>query len=235
VNQDKEVTLERSWLYLNAANIVTALRIPLLPVSLTLLFVVGAKEVGFYWAGIGVMVTWMLLDWADGVVARFLKIVSAFGKWFDQYIDKCCVWPHMAAITLVYGPPMIQLWIVLMGTLLYADYLSNEMHTEDYERYKRDRVDDPSTGAISYGKIKFFLMNALMCVCVAATIPVIAEPMGEWENLSNSVQVIGFHLAKGGCYLLLIASNIFAWTSVFLRKRKRLARLMDHSDLVSSV
>jgi CDP-diacylglycerol--glycerol-3-phosphate 3-phosphatidyltransferase len=80
---------------LNLPNILTLSRVPLM------FIVVGLMYAEFHWSA--TLAFWLfiaaaLTDWFDGMIARKLGIVSAFGRFMDSVIDKVLVIGVMIAL-----------------------------------------------------------------------------------------------------------------------------------------
>ena len=206
---------QQSWLKVNGANIMTGARLFCLPFSLPLIFVLGREHLGWYWIGTLIMVIGMVLDGLDGWYARKYQVASCFGQWFDSFVDKLFIWPHIIAVTLVCNPPFIQVWIVLIGFLAYFDYLSNSKHYRNYRR-DRDQPFDPGHGANLWGKTKFVLQNVLVCGYVAGLAP--RQDGGAWHYIaSNVIKLIGETLSQGS-YLFLLGALTCASRSLWKRR-----------------
>lgn len=86
---------------LNIANILTVLRILLVPVFVVLFFVGGAQEP---WWRVGAFVVFavaMLTDYVDGYLARRLGLVTDFGKIADPIADKALIAAALISLSLV--------------------------------------------------------------------------------------------------------------------------------------
>lgn len=86
---------------LNIANVLTVLRIALVPVFVVLFFVAGAQEP---WWRVGAFVVFavaMATDYVDGYLARRLGLVTDFGKIADPIADKALMAAAMISLSLV--------------------------------------------------------------------------------------------------------------------------------------
>lgn len=86
---------------LNVANVLTVLRIVLVPVFVVLFFAVGAQDT---WWRIGAFVVFavaMFTDYVDGYLARRLGLVTDFGKIADPIADKALIAAAMISLSLV--------------------------------------------------------------------------------------------------------------------------------------
>lgn len=93
-------------------NILTMLRIALVPVFIWLAWFYQPHAVGLPWA-LGVFIVASLTDWLDGHLARSWNIISDFGKIMDPLADKLIVAAILFALML---PPIgaISVWVVVI-------------------------------------------------------------------------------------------------------------------------
>lgn len=94
---------------LNIANVLTVLRILLVPVFVVMFFVAGAQEP---WWRVGAFVVFavaMLTDYVDGYLARRLGLVTDFGKIADPIADKAMT--GMAFIGLAIIADFLPAWL----------------------------------------------------------------------------------------------------------------------------
>jgi len=92
----------------NLPNILTLLRIALIPVIVVLLLS-PTKDAGF-WAA-AVFATASTTDWLDGYLARRMGIETVFGKFLDPIADKLMV---MAALIMILPFGRVPAWMVLV-------------------------------------------------------------------------------------------------------------------------
>ncbi|ANA40222.1 MULTISPECIES: CDP-diacylglycerol--glycerol-3-phosphate 3-phosphatidyltransferase [Geobacter] len=92
----------------NLPNILTLVRIALIPVMAVLLLS-PSKEAGFWAAAVFAIAS--VTDWLDGYLARKMEIVTVFGKFLDPIADKLMV---MAALIMVLPFGRIPAWMVLV-------------------------------------------------------------------------------------------------------------------------
>lgn len=86
---------------LNIANILTMLRIVLVPVFVVVFFVAGAEDT---WWRVGAFVVFavaMFTDYVDGYLARKLDLVTDFGKIADPIADKALMAAAMLSLSIV--------------------------------------------------------------------------------------------------------------------------------------
>ena len=92
----------------NLPNILTLLRIALIPVMAVLLLS-PSKEAGFWAAAVFAVAS--VTDWLDGYLARRMEIVTTFGKFLDPIADKMIV---MAALIMILPYQRVPAWMVLV-------------------------------------------------------------------------------------------------------------------------
>lgn len=86
---------------LNIANVLTVLRILLVPVFVVLFFVADAQDP---WWRVGAFVVFavaMFTDYVDGYLARRLGLVTDFGKIADPIADKALIAAALVSLSLV--------------------------------------------------------------------------------------------------------------------------------------
>jgi CDP-diacylglycerol--glycerol-3-phosphate 3-phosphatidyltransferase len=92
----------------NLPNILTLLRIALIPV-LAVLLLSPSKEAAFWAAAVFAVAS--ATDWLDGYLARRMEIVTTFGKFLDPIADKMIV---MAALVMMLPYQRVPAWMVLV-------------------------------------------------------------------------------------------------------------------------
>lgn len=92
----------------NIPNILTILRIALIPV-LAVLLLSPSREAGFWAAAVFSIAS--VTDWLDGYLARRMGIVTIFGKFLDPIADKLMV---MAALIMILPFNRVPAWMVLV-------------------------------------------------------------------------------------------------------------------------
>lgn len=92
----------------NLPNILTLVRIALIPVMAVLLLS-SSKDAGFWAAAVFAVAS--VTDWLDGYLARRMGIVTVFGKFLDPIADKLMV---MAALIMILPFNRIPAWMVLV-------------------------------------------------------------------------------------------------------------------------
>jgi CDP-diacylglycerol--glycerol-3-phosphate 3-phosphatidyltransferase len=92
----------------NIPNMLTLLRIALIPVMAVLLLS-PSREAGFWAAAVFAVAS--ITDWLDGYLARRMGIVTTFGKFLDPIADKLIV---MAALIMILPFDRVPAWMVLV-------------------------------------------------------------------------------------------------------------------------
>lgn len=93
---------------LNIPNILTLLRIALIPI-IAVLLLSPSRDAGFWAAAVFAVAS--LTDWFDGYIARRMQIVTTFGKFLDPIADKLIV---MAALVMILPYRRVPAWMVLV-------------------------------------------------------------------------------------------------------------------------
>ena len=86
---------------LNIANVLTVVRIVLVPVFLVLFFVADAQDAWWRVGAFLVFLVAMGTDYVDGYLARRLGLVTDFGKIADPIADKALMAAAMISLSLV--------------------------------------------------------------------------------------------------------------------------------------
>ncbi len=117
---------------LNAANMVTGVRLLLVPVFLAALLVDGGTETGWRLVAFAVFVVAALTDRLDGELARRRGLVTAFGTMLDPVADKALVGSALIGLSLLglvpwwatllimgreIGVTMLRLWVLRHGVI----------------------------------------------------------------------------------------------------------------------
>ena len=96
---------------MNLPNLLTLLRIALIPVLVLLIILPGAWT---YEASAAVFLLASLTDWLDGYLARRLKLQTALGAFLDPLADKLIVVTVLVMLTGRYG----DLWFSLAAAVI---------------------------------------------------------------------------------------------------------------------
>ena len=99
---------------LNIANVLTGVRLLLVPVFLAVLFTEGGADVGWRFAATGVFVLAALTDRFDGELARSRGLVTAFGTIADPIADKALTGSALIGLSML---GLVPWWVtvVIMG------------------------------------------------------------------------------------------------------------------------
>ena len=89
---------------LNVPNILTVIRIILVPVYVVVLFV-APDDFGWRLAATAVFVVAMLTDLADGYIARRYNLITDFGKLWDPVADKALTGAAFVSLSILDGFP----------------------------------------------------------------------------------------------------------------------------------
>lgn len=87
---------------LNIANVLTVLRIILVPVLVVVFFIDGAQDAWWRVGAFAVFAIAMMTDYVDGYLARKLGLVTDFGKIADPIADKALMAAAMISLSLVH-------------------------------------------------------------------------------------------------------------------------------------
>src|ERR1035437_8981956 len=93
---------------LNIPNILTLMRIAVIPI-MVLLLMSDSQDAGFWAAALFSAAAFT--DWLDGYLARRMGIVTVFGKFLDPIADKLIV---MAALIMILPFGRVPAWMVLV-------------------------------------------------------------------------------------------------------------------------
>jgi CDP-diacylglycerol--glycerol-3-phosphate 3-phosphatidyltransferase len=96
---------------LNIANVLTVLRIALVPVFLWALFADGGHDTRWRLAAFGIFVVAAITDRVDGQLARKHGLVTEFGKMADPIADKALIGAALVGLSLLGDLPW---WITVV-------------------------------------------------------------------------------------------------------------------------
>lgn len=105
----------------NLPNILTVVRIALVPVFVVLMALNGLWEYMKYIA-LGIFIIASVTDWLDGIIARKNNIVTRFGKLMDPLADKILV---AAGFIMLTGMDVIPAWVTVI--VVARDFLLNTL------------------------------------------------------------------------------------------------------------
>lgn len=105
----------------NLPNVLTIVRILLVPVFVILMAIDGAWE-NMRYISLGVFVLAAVTDWLDGIIARKKGLVTKFGKLMDPLADKILV---AAGFIMLTGMDIIPAWVTVI--VVGRDFLLNTL------------------------------------------------------------------------------------------------------------
>jgi len=193
------------WFKRNLANIVTLLRVALLP--LFIIFMVLSKDnTAYRVAAAFVFGVGAVTDWFDGQIARRTKTVSKFGIMLDPLADRLFICGALIALYCLHVLPLLFLVIVLGRDVLMA------------AGYPFIRKIDASKVAVHWtGKVATATLFAAIG-CLILSIPTGTSWVGfagfnfgafnTWETWGLWLFVIGmfWSLASMGIYVSRVAA-----------------------------
>lgn len=189
------MTPDRGWW--TWANLVTAIRLALIPVFLWLLFGTGHRA----------LAAWLLgalgaTDWVDGYLARRLHQVSAVGKVIDPVADRILVMVGLLAVAAAGGVP----WWFALITL--ARELIVSLMTLLLAALGAARID-----VLWWGKVSTF---ALMTTF----------PLFLLTSNDHHVALAGWqHVGRDLCWVVGVAGLALSWVVLASYVRPALAAL----------
>lgn len=168
------------------ANLITFVRLALLPVFLWLLFTTDHRaQAAWMLAGLGAT------DWIDGVVARRLDQVSNVGKILDPVADRILVITGLLAIALAGGVPW---WFALL-TLVREMIVSTL--TVVLAALGAARID-----VLWWGKVSTFVLMTTFPLFLLTSNPHHA-PLQEWQLVLRGATWVAGALGLGLSWLVL--------------------------------
>jgi CDP-diacylglycerol--glycerol-3-phosphate 3-phosphatidyltransferase len=117
---------------LNIANVLTGVRLLLVPFFLVALFADGGRDEGWRYIAFGVFVVAALTDRFDGELARRRGLVTAFGTVADPIADKALIgsallglsvlglvpwWATLVIMVREIGVTLLRLWVLRHGVI----------------------------------------------------------------------------------------------------------------------
>lgn len=173
----------------NLPNILTLLRIALIPVFAVLFYLPVP------WAHVAVTVVFAIAaitDWLDGYLARRWQQTSAFGAFLDPVADKLMVAAALVMLVDVNPTPFSDLLLVLPAVVI----IGREIVISALREWMAEIGDRTSVAVSTIGKIK---TSAQM---LALLLLLYREPLGE------------FPTAEIGFVLLYVAAGLTLWSMV---------------------
>ncbi|WP_407671576.1 CDP-diacylglycerol--glycerol-3-phosphate 3-phosphatidyltransferase [Nocardia aurantiaca] len=96
---------------MNIANVLTVLRILVVPLFLLALFVGGGHETEWRWIAAGLFGVAAITDRIDGQLARKYGLVTDFGKLADPIADKALIGAALVGLSMLHDLPW---WITIV-------------------------------------------------------------------------------------------------------------------------
>ncbi|WP_460726823.1 CDP-diacylglycerol--glycerol-3-phosphate 3-phosphatidyltransferase [Nocardia heshunensis] len=96
---------------MNIANILTILRILIVPLFLLALFAAGGHNTSWRWIAAGLFGVAAITDRIDGQLARKYGLVTDFGKLMDPIADKALIGAALIGLSMLHDLPW---WITLV-------------------------------------------------------------------------------------------------------------------------
>lgn len=121
-NENKEINVVKEKKKVNLPNILTVVRICLVPVFVVLMVLAGLNDTMSFlrYIALGVFIVASLTDWLDGNIARKQGIVTRFGKLMDPLADKILVASGFIMLT---GLGVVPAWVTAI--VVCRDFLLN--------------------------------------------------------------------------------------------------------------
>ncbi len=178
---------------INIPNLLTLLRIVLIPVFILLFYLPNAWG---YLITTGIFVFACLTDWLDGYLARKLHQESRFGAFLDPVADKLIVVVALVLLVQSYGTAMLSIPAVIIISREIVISALRELMAK-YGNSKRV--------AVAYvGKVKTFLQMTSIAV-------LLSQPHG--VNWGNYIISIGFMLLYVSVVLTLWSMLVYLHAS----------------------
>jgi phosphatidylglycerophosphate synthase len=179
---------------LTVPNVLSGLRLALIPVFIYLLLVAHADG----WA-VAILMFSGASDWADGKIARLMDQSSKLGAYLDPFVDRL----YMVTTPIVFGLAHILPWWIIAILLVRDVLLAAELPL------LRTR-GITALPVIYVGKAATFaLMSAFPLIL-----------LGQWDALwSRVVLACGWAFLIWGTYMYLWSFMVYAWQVVIVLRR----------------
>lgn len=102
---------------LNIANILTILRIAIVPLFLLALFARGGHDTGWRWGAAALFGVAAITDRIDGQLARKYGLVTDFGKLADPIADKALIGAALIGLSALHDLPWWITWVIVAREL----------------------------------------------------------------------------------------------------------------------
>ncbi|WCN14051.1 CDP-diacylglycerol--glycerol-3-phosphate 3-phosphatidyltransferase [Marinomonas mediterranea] len=182
---------------MNIPNILTSLRIFMIPIMVGLYYLPWE---GKYHTCAIIFAIAAFTDWLDGFLARKLDQATPFGAFFDPVADKVMVSVALVLLIASYSTPLM--------TLAGAVIIGREIVISALREWMAE-IGNRASVAVSYvGKLKT-AMQMLSIVILLGN-----KPGTEWANVGEWVLVVAALLTLWSMYVYLKA----AWPSLMPNK-----------------
>lgn len=189
------MTDDRGWW--TWANLVTAVRLALIPVFLWLLFATGHRALAAWLLGV-----LGATDWIDGYLARRLNQVSAVGKVLDPVADRILVMTGLLAVAAAGGVPWWFALITLSRELIVS------LMTLALAALGAARID-----VLWWGKVSTFaLMTTFPLFLLTSNDH--AAPLATWQHVGRNI-----------CWVIGVAGLALSWVVLASYVRPALSAL----------
>lgn len=163
---------------LNPANIVTLVRIALVPVFVWVLLAADGIDVRYRWLALGLFVVIVVTDAVDGYLARSRGQVTNFGKLLDPIADKAIIGSALVCLSLL---GLVPWWMTM---LMVAREVAITIMRADVKR--RYGITVPAGKG---GKVKMVLQSVAIIVCLAPVVSL--STFGLWLMAAAVVVTVG--------------------------------------------
>ena len=202
VSEDKAIIKKKRKI--NLPNILTVLRIIMVPIFVALMALNGVWEYMKY-ISLGIFALAAFTDYLDGVIARKKGIVTRFGKLMDPLADKILV---AAGFIMLTGMGVIPAWITVI--VVARDFLLNTLRM-----FGTEAGDTIAAGV--FGKIKTVFQMLTVILGILDTNALFA-----FVKLGNSMSFIPLLLNVAFALSLVFAVIFTVWSAIgyFTKYRK---------------
>ena len=140
----------------NLPNIITLLRILLIPVFIILYFL---PSMWSFWITTGIFVFACLTDWLDGYLARKLHQESRFGAFLDPVADKLIVVVALVLLVQSYGTAIISIPALII--------ISREIVISALRELMAEYGSSKKVAVAYVGKVKTFLQMTAIAILLS--------------------------------------------------------------------
>lgn len=173
---------------LNAPNLITIIRILLVPVFVVLLAADGGHDIGLRWAATALFVVAISTDSLDGHLARSRNLVTDLGKLLDPIADKALIGSALVVLSVLGELPWAVTVLILVREVGITVYRFAVLSR---------RVIPASKG----GKLK----TVLQAVAITLALTPLQQLLGSWVTIPDRLLMAAalvVTLATGVQYLV---------------------------------